>query len=342
MLEKIQLSVLGILVTLLFIAPQCGANATEPSGHDPTETGPELSPLSLSPEEKLKVMATTSIVADVVSNIGDDRIDLIVLLPIGTDPHTFEPTPRDLASVADAHIIFANGMGLEEFLDEMIENAGGTAEVIYVSRGVEAREFGGAEDDELEADQDEHEGKEGNHFHQEGADPHVWTTPTNVMTFVTNIQHALSTLDPAHAETYAANAETYQAKLEELDVWVKEQIATIPTENRELVTDHTVFGYYADRYGLQQIGAVIPAVSTGAVPSAKELSELEAAIKGHEVKAIFVGTSVNPSLSERVANDTGVKLVTLYTGSLGEAGSGVESYLDYVRYNTEAIVEALK
>ena len=171
---------------------------------------------------------------------------------------------------------------------------------------------------------------------------HGWTTPANAIIFVHNIEQALSALDPANAETYRANAEAYEAELAELDAWVKAQIETIPAENRQLVTDHAIFGYYADRYGLEQIGAVIPSFSTTAEPSAQDLAKLEDVIKEQGVKAIFIGNTVNPGLAQRVAEDTGIQLVTLYTESLGPEGSGVETYVDYIRYNTQAIIEALK
>ena len=158
---------------------------------------------------------------------------------------------------------------------------------------------------------------------------------------VHNIEGVLAALDPAQAELYVANAEAYEAQLEELDGWVQSQIETIPAENRELVTDHTVFNYYADRYGLTQVGAVIPSFSTSAEPSAQELAELQDAVIAYDVPAIFVGTTVNPSLSEQVAQDTGKQLVTIYTGSLGPAGSGAETFIDYIRYNTNAFVEGL-
>ncbi len=301
----------------------------------------ELSPVELAEGEKLQVIATTSIVADIVRQVGGDLIDLTLLLPIGTDPHTFEPTPRDLASVADADLIFANGLGLESFLEEMLEHAGGEAVTVPVSEGVEVRQFGGGEVTEPEQEGEEQEQDGEDHQHH-GADPHTWTSPANAVVFVHNVEQALSGLDPANGERYAANAEAYEAQLEALDGWVKAQIETIPPENRALVTDHAAFGYYADRYGLEQIGAVIPSFSTAAEPSARELAELEDAIKEYDVKAIFVGTSVNPALSERVAEDTGVQLLTLYTGSLGAEGSGVASYVDYIEYNTETIVEGLK
>jgi ABC-type Zn uptake system ZnuABC Zn-binding protein ZnuA len=316
-------------------------------------------PGDLAEGEKLQVIATTSIVADIVRQVGGELIDLNLLLPIGTDPHTFQPTPRDLAGVADADVIFANGMGLEEFLAEMIANAGGEAATVHVSHGIAARQFEAGDAHAHEGEEPEHEAEEhhqhegeeheheaedheGEHHHHEGADPHTWTTPANAIVFVLNIEQALSALDPANAPSYAANAEAYAAELAELDGWVKTQIETIPAENRGLVTDHTAFGYYADRYGLEQVGAVIPSFSTAAEPSAKELAELEDAIRAYGVKAIFVGSTVNPALSERVAQDTGVRLLTLYTGSLGPAGSGVESYIDYIKYNTNTIVEGLQ
>lgn len=341
---------------LLLGAAQCGAvsqpqpgtgkagSAGEPElegqtkdkehGHaDESAAGANLAPVALGTGEKLRVVATTGIVADIVANVGGDKIELAQLLPVGADPHTFQPSPQDLARVADTHLIFANGMGLESFLEEMINHAGGEAVVVHVSEGVERRELGAEEThpDEAEADHD-----------HEGGDPHTWTTPANAMIFVSNIEQALSALDPENGAAYAANAAAYERQLQELDRWVTEQINLIPPDNRKLVTDHATFGYYADRYGLIQVGAVIPSFSTSAEPSARELAALEDRIKDYGVKAVFVGTSVNPALSKQVAEDTGVALVTLYTGSLGPAGSGVETYIDYIRYNTHAIVTALK
>jgi manganese/iron transport system substrate-binding protein len=330
-------------------APQPTAEVAEPAPveaheaehedeHEDEAEMAELEPVSLGPGEKLQVVATTNIVAHVVSQIGGDAIHLTGLLPIGVDPHTYVPTPQDVAAVADAHIIFANGANLEaDFLPELTQDV--EAPVIHISHGIEFREFGEAHEHEHEGEEHEHEA-EGHHYHEE-IDPHTWTTPANVLVFVRNVEHALSAFDPANAQSYAANAKAYEAELEALDEWVKAQIETVPAENRELVTDHTAFGYYADRYGLEQIGAVIPAFSTAAQPSAQELAALEDVIREYGVKAVFVGTTVNPALSEQVAGDTGIQLVTLYTGSLGPEGSDVETYIAYTCYNTVAIVEAL-
>ena len=332
-----------------------------------------LSAIDLAEGEKLKVVATTNIVGDLVRNVGGDRIELTTMLPIGTDPHTFVPTAQDAAAVADAQVVFINGLHLEEFLEELIENAGGEAPTVSLATNVKIREFEVLADEAHGHDEDNHEAEKHNeeaeehdkdeedyeedeegrekggdhgedeHGHDhEGADPHIWMTPANAVVMVHNIESALSQLDPANAEIYEANAEAYEAQLEELDAWVKSQIESIPAENRELVIDHEALGYYADRYGLEIVGTVLPANNTGAEPSAQELTELQEAIQKFESKAVFVGTTVNPVLAARVAEDTGIKLVPLYTGSLGEAGSGVETYLDFIRYNTIAIVEALQ
>jgi ABC-type Zn uptake system ZnuABC Zn-binding protein ZnuA len=285
----------------------------------------ELGPVSLSSGEKLKAVATTNIVAHVVSEIGGDAIELTELLPNGADPHTYIATPQDVAGVADAHVIFANGVDLEtDFLPELVQDS--DAPVIYVSDGIEFRDLGDGE-----AVSPDHE----------GIDSHTWTTPANVVMFVHNIERALSALDPANAKSYGANAMAYGAELEALDEWVNAQIETIPAENRKFVADHSVFGYYADRYGLEQIGAIVSAFSTAAEPSAQELAALEDAIRETGVKAVFVGTTVNPSLAKQVAGDTGTRLVPLYTGSLGPKGSGVETYTAYTCSNTVAIVDAL-
>ncbi len=281
--------------------------------------------------DKLRVVATTTIVGDVVAQVGGDVIALTVLLPAGADPHTFDPSPQDMAKVADADIIFANGAGLEAFLERLLENAGGDAEVIHVSEGLTFIE---PEHHEAEPVGDEH--------HHEGVDPHTWTDPNNVLRWVDNIEAALVRRDPAHAAVYRENAEAYRAQLRDLDAWVREQVATIPPENRKLVTDHETFAYFAQRYGFEQIGAVVPGYSTAAQPSARDLADLEDRIRAYDVKAVFVGSTVNPALAQRVAEDTDTTLVFLYTGSLTAPGGEADSYLRYVRYNVGAIVEGLK
>ncbi len=274
--------------------------------------------------DRLQVLATTSIVADVVQQVGGDYVQVTMLLPLGTDPHTFEPRPQDAAAIAEAQIVFANGAGLEEFLEPLLESAGAGEKLVEVSEGIELLPF------------------EGGEHHHEGGDPHTWTDPNNVIVWTQNIAAALAAADPEHAAAYQANAESYAAELHALDEWIRSQVAQIPAERRKLVTDHRAFGYFVDEYGLEQVGALVGSFSTNAAPSAQELAALEDKIREQGVPAVFVGKTVNPELAEQVAQDTGVKLVHVYTGSLSERGGEADSYIKFMRYNVGAIVEALK
>jgi ABC-type Zn uptake system ZnuABC Zn-binding protein ZnuA len=285
--------------------------------------------------DKLNVVATTTIVGDVVAQVGGGQINLDILLPAGTDPHSFDPTPQDIAKISDAELIFANGGGLEDFLDDLIDSAGAEYKVIHVSDGIDFLIFEG----------EEHEGENqeiDDGLDHTGADPHTWTDPNNVIVWVNNIEQKLIELDPENAETYEAHATSYIAELEALDAWIRQQVALIPEANRKIVTDHALFGYFTKQYGFEQIGALIPSNSTLAEPTAQELAKIEDAIHDLDIPALFVGNSVNPSLAERVAEDTGIALVFIYTGSLSEAEGEAGTYLDYMRYNTNAFVGALK
>jgi ABC-type Zn uptake system ZnuABC Zn-binding protein ZnuA len=282
-----------------------------------------------------KVVATTTILGDVVSRVGGDLIELNILLPVGADPHGFDPTPQDVAVIADAEVVFANGLGLEVFLDNLIESAGAEDRVVFVSDGLDLLAIDADLDDQHEEDQHQ----ENDHA---GSDPHTWTDPNNVLVWVGNIQRKLSEVDPENAPVYAENAQKYAAELKDLDAWIRQQVASIPPENRKLITDHALFNYFAEEYGLNQVGALIPGYSTLAEPTARELAAIEDAISDLGVKAVFVGSTVNPALSERIAEDTGVRLIYVYTGSLSEAGGEAETYLEYMRFNTQAFVEALR
>lgn len=325
----------GLLLLALAFALLAAACACRPASvGTPEEYKPTLSPVPLGAGERLRVVATTSIVADVVANIGGDRIALTTLVPLGADPHSFQPTPQDMAALVDAHVIFANGFGLEAFLKPLTESPDIARRVVYVSEGITPLQH---EHDEAH-DEEAHEEAHG----EEGSDPHTWFDPNNVTVWACNIRGALIALDPAHASAYRANAQAYIARLEELDAWIREQVAQIPPSNRKLVTDHTAFTYFAARYGFEQVGAVFSGYSTLSSPSARELAALEDAIRAQGVRAVFVGKTVNPALAQRVAQDTGVRLVFLYTGSLGESGSPAATYLGMMRYNVSAIADALR
>ncbi|MHB0856729.1 MAG: metal ABC transporter substrate-binding protein [Anaerolineae bacterium] len=319
-------------LTLALILSACGAwsdEATPPpvsgapdqvAGNGLPETGDDAS--------RLRIVATTSIVADLVRNVAGDRVDLTALLPVGTDPHAFEPTPREVAAISEADLIIANGAHLEEFLESLLSSAGEDVPVAYLAEGVALR-TGESREGEDEED-------------TEGVDPHIWTSPANAIIMVGNIERALSDLDPANAATYRANAAAYTQQLEELDAWIAEQVERVPPERRRLVSDHLSFGYFAERYDFELVGAVIPGFSTASAPSAQQLAQLQDAILEQGVAALFVGQDTNPNMVERIAEDTGIQVVVLYDGSLGLAGSGADTYLGFMRHNTLAIVEALR
>ena len=300
--------------------------------------------------EKIKVVATTTFVRDVVSRVGGEEIELKGILPYGANPHAYQPTPQEVAAVNEADVVFANGANLEVFLDDLIQNAGGDAQVVHVSKGIDLREFtekGESHDHEESEDHGHQEGEdhhhdEGNGHEQGNVDPHVWFDPNNILIWVDNIEDTLILLDPENAETYRENAEAYREELRDLDTWIRDQVSQIPEENLELVTDHTVFGYFAEEYGFQQVGTVISAPTTEAEPSGQQIAALMETIEEYDVKAIFVGKDLDPNLSQRVADDTGVELVGLYFSSLTKTDGPASTYLDFMRYNVEAIVEVLQ
>ncbi|MBW8009661.1 MAG: zinc ABC transporter substrate-binding protein [Chloroflexi bacterium] len=296
---------LSIVILLIVGLTACGGSEVE---HD---------------ENKLRVVATTNIVADVVSQIGGEVIELTTLLPQGIDPHTFEPQPLDVVAVVEADVVFVSGFGLEDFMDSILQNVDQELRLVSVSEGVDHIALGG----------DAESG---------GIDPHVWLDPSNVRIWVSNITSVLSELDPANIGTYEANASSYLAELQELDEWIIDQVAEIPPENRLLLTDHDAFGYLAERYGFELVGALIPGYSTLSEPSAQEMVEFETAIEEYNVPAIFVSETVNSNLAQRVAEDTGIDLVFVYTGSLSIQDGPASTYLEMMRFNISAIVKALK
>jgi len=271
---------------------------------------------------KLRVLATTSIVGDVVSQVGGDLIALSVLMPVGTDPHDFQPRPQDATALADAQVLFSNGAGLEGFLQPLLESTGAMANLVEVSAGVTLLPLPGSD--------------------QSTGDPHTWMDPNNVIIWTQNIAAALSTADPAHATDYRANADVYVASLRDLDTWIRSEVVQIPLQNRLLVADHAVLGYFAARYGFTQEGTITGSFSSEAAPSARELAALEEKIIQSGVRAVFVSEAVNQTLADQIAGDTGIKSVWIYHATLSAPGGPAASYLDFMRYNVKAIVEALK
>jgi manganese/iron transport system substrate-binding protein len=342
----------SVLVTAVLLLAACGRGASlaprSPGqsasvGAQPANTSrdarlPDLRPASLNSGQKLRVVATTGIVGDVVKNVAGDSVELTTLIGPGQDPHTYQPTPKDLATIEKAHVVFINGFGLEEGLESTIDAAAGRGSpVVSVSAGIRPRRADGQPTAAPEVTPPGSAGA-GQHV---GSDPHVWFDPANVKVWVDNIQTTLSALDPGNAASYRANATTYARQLDELDAYIRTQVALIPGEGRKLVTDHEAFGYFADRYGFQVVGAVIPSVSTSAEPSAGELAALVDKVRSQKVPAVFIGTTTNPKLADLVARDTGARVLPLHTGETGPSGSGTDTYIGMMRANVDTIVKGL-
>ena len=281
--------------------------------------------------DALQVVATTAQIGALVQEAAGDLVELTVLIPAGVDPHDFEVTPDDMRVIGDADLILKNGIGLDDFLDENIDSAGGDAEIVVVTTGIDPIEGGHAHDE------DKHEEDHGEF------DPHVWHEPANAQVMVDNIVAALASADPDHAATYEEYGESYKQVLEETDAEIQALLEEIPAENRKLVTTHDAFGYFIQAYDFEFIGAVIPNVSTGSEPSAQEIAELSEIIRDEDVKAIFAEETVDPRIAEQLASDTGVEIVYgLHSDSLGEPGSGAETIHGMLLANAKKISEALK
>jgi zinc/manganese transport system substrate-binding protein len=276
----------------------------------------------------LAVVATTGIIGDMAAQIGGQAIELKVLMGPGVDPHSFIPAPGDLAAMHDADLVLVNGWDLEESLRKDLENIADRTEIAPVSAGIVPRPAG------------EHLDGAGQ------ADPHVWMDVENVMTWAANIEATFKTLDPANQLLYAQNSQRYRLELADLEAYAQEKFGALPPEKRILVTNHDSLAYLAQAYNFEILGTILPAASTLAEPSAADLADLVEAMQDSGVCTIFTETSANETLARTVAAELDgcnqVTVLPLYTGNLGPAGSGAESYLGMMRHNIDAIVAGLQ
>jgi ABC-type Zn uptake system ZnuABC Zn-binding protein ZnuA len=277
----------------------------------------------------LTVVATTTQAADFARAVAGDRAKVVGLIPANADPHDYEVRPGDVKALADADVVIRSGGDLDEWLKPAIESSGADADELALIDHVDTIE--GEEGHEEHAGEEEH-----------AIDPHWWQDPRNAEKAVAAIQDALTAADADGASTYAANAEDYTRRLTALDSAVATCIDKLPPAQRKLVTTHDALGYYAKRYGLEVIGAVIPSLSTQAQASAGEVTELVDTIKREQVKAIFAESSVNPKLEQVVADQAGAKIGrALWADTLGPEGSDGDTYLKSIASNTRAIADGL-
>ncbi|MDW8329115.1 MAG: zinc ABC transporter substrate-binding protein [Candidatus Bipolaricaulota bacterium] len=276
------------------------------------------------PLPQRRVLATITIIGDMVSVVGGERLEVATLLPVGVDPHIYEPRPDDVKKIARSQMVFANGLGLELWLEELIRNAGGARPVVYLAEPLRSVAFV------------ERTGAYAGHV-----DPHLWNNVEYAMRYVEEIVRALSELDPDGRESFSWNARRYQEQLAKLDRWILDQIQTIPPEHRKLVTSHDAFRYLCQRYGLECLGSIW-GITTDEEPSAEKIARLVDDLKRTRVPAVFVETSVNPRFLMQIALDTNVKIGgTLYSDSLGPPGSPGDSYIKMMVHNVKTITEAL-
>ena len=474
------ITILAVCIIMLLSSIACSDSPASPAPErqaaSPTQVSPTAAPQESAPQamtEPISVVTTTNIVADWVQHIGGDRVDVLSLLPVGADPHAFQPGAKDVAAIADADIVLSVGLGLEEsWLHELLENAArDESSIVEVAEIVDPIEFGethaeeveileeishvvheveegeisaeeglmeiieaieaaeageeeghhhdedeeghhdeeeeeeeGHHHDEDEEDEDHHDEDEEDHHdedeededhhdededHKHGEmhladmvleiiaqveagqfdadeaieeiehltaegedeheghghgihDPHFWFDPIRVKLVANDIAARLSVLDPDSRDMFTSNAAAYNAQLDELHSWTEEQVSAVPAERRFLVTSHDSLGYFANLYGFEVVGSVIPSITTEVEPTPADLAELIHEIEEYGVPAIFGETTVSERVAASIANETGAELVRLYSGSLGVEGSGADTYIGMVRTNVERIVEALK
>jgi ABC-type Zn uptake system ZnuABC Zn-binding protein ZnuA len=282
------------------------------------------------------VIGTTTIVTDVASRVAGDAVEVRSLLPAGADPHGYDLTPADLRVLSDADVLLFNGLGLEANLLQSLQGAGFDIETVEVSRTLKSRRMNRGDG------QDHHDHGHDGHGHQHGnVDPHVWFDPNNILRWVDVIETELVQLDTSRASTFHANASAYRDSLHALDRWIRELVQQVPSHQRVLVSDHRLFGYFAEEYGFEVAGAVQPGFSSMASASARATAELESTIREQGIRTILVGHTVNPMLAERIAKDTGARVVRLYTGSLSKPEGPASTYIEYMRYNVRNMVEGL-
>ncbi|MBW4642243.1 MAG: metal ABC transporter substrate-binding protein [Goleter apudmare HA4340-LM2] len=269
------------------------------------------------------VVATSTIIADLAQEIGGEEVKVTGILQPGTDPHVYEPVPADSRVLEEADLILYNGYNLEPGLIRLMQASGGQVRKLAVGEAVKPLRLEKGKGEVV-------------------PDPHVWGDAENAIAMVNAIRDALIELSPTDREKFTQKALQLTNELKQLDSWINQQIQTIPTDKRQLVTTHDAFQYYGQAYGIAIAGTLI-GISTEEQPSAQTVQRLVEAIKKIGVPAIFAETTINPALIKTVAEEASVKLAPrqLYSDSIGAQGSGGDSYIKMMEANTRTIVEAL-
>ena len=274
-------------------------------------------------QSKINVAATFSIMADLVSNVGGDRVEVTALVGPNSDSHVFSPTPADAKKLAAAKVVFVNGLGLEGWMTRLVSASGSKAQTFTASTGIKTRKM----------EDDHHPGRM-------VTDPHAWQSIANAKIYVANIRDGLSKADPAGKNAYDANAVAYLAKLDALEQEVKTAIGKIPADHRRIITTHDAFGYFGGAYGMEFISP--EGVSTDAQPSARDMAKIIAQIRKQKIPAVFMENITDPRLMQQIAKETGAKIGgTLYSDALSDTKGPAATYIDMMRSNINELSKAL-
>lgn len=277
-------------------------------------------------QERIEVVATFSILGDLVKNVGGDRVQTSTLVGPNGDAHVYAPTPADAKKVGAARLVFTNGLGFEGWMTRLIKASGTKARVVVASKGVVARR--GASE------------RAHDHHHGSAADPHAWQSVANAKIYVANIRDGLIAADPASRQVYEANADAYIRKLDALEAEVKEKVGRIPTDRRRIITSHDAFGYFQEAYGISFIAP--QGVSTESEASAKDVARIISQIRRQKIPAVFLENISDARLMKRVADETGARIGgTLYSDALTPEGGEASTYIDMIRHNVNQLSAAL-
>ncbi|MBP7064924.1 zinc ABC transporter substrate-binding protein [Ferrovibrio sp.] len=284
-------------------------------------------------QEKLKVIASFSILADIVQQVGGERVTVATLVPAGGDGHVYQPSPADARAVAGADILVSNGLNFETWLDRLVAASGFKGPRIVASQGIKPRRLDG----------NDHGHSHGHSHGKAGAqdDPHVWHDLQRMQAYVNTIAAGLAAADPAHAEGYRQRGAAYAAELKSLDAWAALQFDSLPRAHRKAITQHDAFGYLADRYLIDFMAP--QGMNTESEASAEAVAKLLRQIKRQRVQALFFENVVNPRLIEQIAKEAKVTVGgRLYSDALGAPGSEADSFIKLYRLNVERLVAAMR
>ncbi|HEY8417242.1 MAG TPA: metal ABC transporter substrate-binding protein [Limnochordales bacterium] len=289
------------------------------------------------PREPVQVVTSTSVFADLIANVGGERVRVVPLLGRGTDPHAWEPTSRDIRALNTADMFIYNGLGLEPWAPRLVASAGRPDLVVLELAAGLAPEPAEHDDHDVTWAHEHAAGGGAGHGDPAGVNPHLWLDVTYAIQYVRRIEQALASRDPEGAQYYRARADAYVAELEELDRWFQAQMRRIPPERRVLITYHNAYAYMAERYGLELAGSLVQ--SPDHEPSAQVMARLVRVMREKRVPAVFVEPQINPRFAEALAAEAGARIGVLYTDSLTD---DVPSYIAMMRANAETLVALLE